>query len=203
MSCWVLVRDPVEVYPQMMSIFVNATAAGMDIGGEGGVEGDAGITSSQLTYSQLTYSRLTTTVAAAAATAMQHSGIISFLFSVVPVLLLSASPVQWVLTAVCWMLLSVHSSHVRSATGSKLPLPPGSMGFPLIGETLHFILGGASFFKKRHRLYGNVYKTHLLGRPTVRVMGAENARKVLMGENSLVTSFWPSSIRRVLGQCCC
>ena len=39
----------------------------------------------------------------------------------------------------------------------------------------------------------------MLGRPTIRITGAHNLRKILLSENSYVSSQWPPSIRRVLG----
>ncbi|XP_010118462.1 PREDICTED: cytochrome P450 26C1, partial [Chlamydotis macqueenii] len=47
--------------------------------------------------------------------------------------------------------------------------------------------------------YGNVFKTHLLGRPVVRVTGAENIRKILLGEHTLVSTQWPQSTQIILG----
>lgn len=82
---------------------------------------------------------------------------------------------------------------------SKLPLPKGSMGWPLLGETLHWMVQGANFHASRREKYGNVFKTHLLGRPVIRVTGAENVRKILMGEHSLVSAQWPLSARILLG----
>ncbi len=58
---------------------------------------------------------------------------------------------------------------------------------------------GAGFHASRRQKYGNVFKTHLLGRPLIRVTGAENIRKVLMGEHSLVTVDWPQSTTTLLG----
>ncbi|XP_077445608.1 cytochrome P450 26B1 [Stigmatopora argus] len=81
----------------------------------------------------------------------------------------------------------------------KLPMPKGSMGFPFIGETCHWLLQGSGFHASRRRKYGNVFKTHLLGRPLIRVTGAENVRKVLMGEHTLVTVDWPQSTAALLG----
>ncbi|KAI7814525.1 cytochrome P450 26B1 [Triplophysa rosa] len=83
--------------------------------------------------------------------------------------------------------------------GCKLPLPKGSMGFPIIGETCHWFFQGAAFHASRRQKYGNVFKTHLLGRPLIRVTGAENVRKLLMGEHSLVTVDWPQSTSTLLG----
>lgn len=39
----------------------------------------------------------------------------------------------------------------------------------------------------------------MLGRPTIRITGAHNLRKILLSENSYVSSQWPPSIRKVLG----
>ncbi|XP_044150471.1 cytochrome P450 26B1 [Bufo gargarizans] len=81
----------------------------------------------------------------------------------------------------------------------KLPMPKGSMGFPLVGETFHWILQGSNFQSSRREKYGSVFKTHLLGRPLIRVTGAENVRKILMGEHHLVSAEWPRSTRMLLG----
>ncbi len=58
---------------------------------------------------------------------------------------------------------------------------------------------GSGFHSSRRQKYGNVFKTHLLGRPLIRVTGAENVRKVLMGEHTLVTVDWPQSTATLLG----
>ncbi|KAI3969944.1 hypothetical protein MKW92_004558 [Papaver armeniacum] len=51
-------------------------------------------------------------------------------------------------------------------------LPPGSMGFPLIGETIQFFASNDSldvpyFFKKRFARYGTMFRTSLAGHPIV------------------------------------
>ncbi|KAL4232173.1 hypothetical protein ACF0H5_009748 [Mactra antiquata] len=78
-------------------------------------------------------------------------------------------------------------------------LPPGTMGYPLIGETLQFFKKGGEFYKEKVETYGFIYKTHLLGRPTIRVIGADNVKKILLSENVLVTHNWPTSARLLLG----
>ncbi|KAL2078430.1 hypothetical protein ACEWY4_026115 [Coilia grayii] len=82
---------------------------------------------------------------------------------------------------------------------SDLPLPKGSMGWPVVGETLYWLFQGSHFHVSRREKYGNVFKTHLLGKPVIRVTGAENIRKILMGEHSLVCTQWPQSTRIILG----
>ena len=59
---------------------------------------------------------------------------------------------------------------------------------------------GVNYYTRRREKHGPVYKTHLLGRPTIRVIGAQNVRKILNGEHNLVTSHWPTSTRIILGE---
>ncbi|NWS72994.1 CP26C protein, partial [Crotophaga sulcirostris] len=59
---------------------------------------------------------------------------------------------------------------------------------------------GSQFHSSRRERYGNVFKTHLLGRPVVRVTGAANIRKILLGEHTLVSAQWPQSTQILLGE---
>ncbi|KAH9492955.1 hypothetical protein Btru_023916 [Bulinus truncatus] len=93
-----------------------------------------------------------------------------------------------------YYLLSCWHRNVRSR------LPPGTMGLPIIGETLMFALKGAKFYDSKFKQYGPVFKTHLLGTAVIRVVGAENVKKILQGENDLVTAYWPASVRMLLGE---
>ncbi|XP_061601493.1 cytochrome P450 26C1 [Cololabis saira] len=100
-----------------------------------------------------------------------------------------------VLTQQLW---SLRWTLTRDRT-SNLPLPQGSMGWPLVGETFHWLFQGSNFHISRRERHGNVFKTHLLGKPVVRVTGPENIRKILLGEHSLVCTQWPQSTRIILG----
>ncbi|OXB72255.1 UNVERIFIED_CONTAM: hypothetical protein H355_012679 [Colinus virginianus] len=102
------------------------------------------------------------------------------------------------LLALCRHLWALRWNLSRDRT-SALPLPKGSMGWPFFGETLHWLLQGSRFHSSRRERYGNVFKTHLLGRPVVRVTGAENVRKILLGEHTLVRAQWPQSTQILLG----
>ena len=54
-----------------------------------------------------------------------------------------------------------------SASGPtpELPLPPGSRGLPLLGETLEFLRSPHRFADTRLARFGKVYQSHLLGKP--------------------------------------
>ncbi|KAM9466822.1 cytochrome P450 26C1 [Clarias gariepinus] len=117
------------------------------------------------------------------------SALLALVRSVVPALLLLALSRR--LWALRWRA-------ARDKT-CALPLPEGSMGWPLIGESFHWLFQGSSFHISRREKHGNVFKTHLLGKPVIRVTGAENIRKILLGEHTLVSTQWPQSTRIILG----
>jgi cytochrome P450 len=52
-------------------------------------------------------------------------------------------------------------------------LPPGSYGLPLLGETIPLALDIHSFYRKRVKKYGPVFKTHLFGKPVIAFNGPE------------------------------
>ena len=81
---------------------------------------------------------------------------------------------------------------------SKLCLPPGNLGLPIIGETLDFFRD-PQFAQKRHDQYGSLFKTRLLGKNTIFVKGAEATRFVLMHENQYFVVGWPPSVKALLG----
>ncbi|WP_293132322.1 cytochrome P450 [Microcoleus sp. bin38.metabat.b11b12b14.051] len=79
-----------------------------------------------------------------------------------------------------------------------MTLPPGSLGLPLIGDTLKF-LQDSQFAKKRHQQYGPIFKTSILGQPTVFVSGSEANLFVLSHENQYFVVSWPPSTKALLG----
>ena len=51
------------------------------------------------------------------------------------------------------------------------PLPPGSNGLPLLGETLAFANNPFAFIRQRRARFGDVFRTSILGKPTVFIAG--------------------------------
>lgn len=87
---------------------------------------------------------------------------------------------------------------------SSSSLPPGSFGFPIIGESIQFLIASPTgtpipYFCKRLLCYGKVFKTHLLGTPTVVSMDPELNIKLLQSEGTLVRSSYPWVFRQIIG----
>lgn len=89
----------------------------------------------------------------------------------------------------------------RPACGKALPLPPGSMGWPYVGETfqLYSSKNPNVFFARKQNRYGPIFKTHILGCPCVMVSSPEAARFVLVTQAHLFKPTFPASKERMLG----
>lgn len=85
------------------------------------------------------------------------------------------------------------------ASTSTLPSPPGTRGLPLLGETLEFLRSPAEFADKRLARHGKVYQSHLLGKPTIFLIGAEANHWIFAGEGRYLENEWSPAIRKLLG----
>ena len=84
---------------------------------------------------------------------------------------------------------------------SPHPLPPGKSGLPWIGETVSF-LTDPDFATKRRQQYGAIFRTHLIGRPTV-VMSGAAANKFILATHFDKFSWrdgWPDNFKELLGE---
>ncbi|VVB03165.1 unnamed protein product [Arabis nemorensis] len=96
----------------------------------------------------------------------------------------------------------------KKLQNKKKKLPPGEMGIPWIGETMEFYKAQKSnrlfedFVNPRIIKHGNIFKTKIMGSPTIVVNGAEANRLILSNEFNLVKSSWPSSSVQLMGMNC-
>lgn len=86
-----------------------------------------------------------------------------------------------------------------SKSNSFLPLPPGNLGLPIIGENPSFFFNPQLFAEKKHEKYGFIFKTRILGSPTIFVRGGDAVRFVLINENKYFTNSMPPSAKALLG----
>jgi cytochrome P450 len=74
------------------------------------------------------------------------------------------------------------------------PLPPGRSGLPLLGETLELSRNPFAFIEKRLAAHGRVFRTHLLGRPTVVIAGPEATGDFIDPERVMRSGSMPANI---------
>ncbi|CAA6662926.1 unnamed protein product [Spirodela intermedia] len=101
-------------------------------------------------------------------------------------LLLSPGVALGLLWVLCSFFLRWNElrSHQR-----RVLLPPGTMGWPVVGETIEFLRRGPDFLKKQRARYGSLFTSHLLGSPTVVSMDLEGTR-----------SGYPQAMAEILGE---
>ncbi|RYR06262.1 hypothetical protein HN51_042364 [Arachis hypogaea] len=91
----------------------------------------------------------------------------------------------------------IHHHH----TSTMIPkLPPGSMGWPYIGETLQLYSQDPNlFFFTKQKRYGEIFKSNILGCPCVMLTSPEAARFVLVTHSHLFKPTYPKSKERLIG----
>ncbi|XP_050211074.1 beta-amyrin 16-alpha-hydroxylase CYP87D16-like [Mercurialis annua] len=114
------------------------------------------------------------------------------------------------LWSICW--ISITSLSVIASTHwiykwynpkCNGKLPPGSMGLPLIGETIQFIIPSRSldiphFVKKRIQKYGPLFRTNLMGKPVIISSNADFNHYLLQQEGKLVERWFMDSFSKLL-----
>ena len=91
--------------------------------------------------------------------------------------------------------------HRSSFTGPNLP--PGKVGYPMIGESFEFFSTGWKghpekfIFDRMSKYSSEVFKTSLLGQPAAVFCGAAGNKFLFSNENKLVTAWWPDSVNKV------
>ncbi|XP_019169663.1 PREDICTED: abscisic acid 8'-hydroxylase 4-like [Ipomoea nil] len=98
------------------------------------------------------------------------------------------------------IMAALFSCYLPQKQQRKLKLPPGSMGWPYIGETLSLYSQDPTlFFSNKQKRYGDIFKTHILGCPCVMVATPEAVRFVLVTHSHLFRPAYPKSKQQLLG----
>ncbi|BBN03736.1 (+)-abscisic acid 8'-hydroxylase [Marchantia polymorpha subsp. ruderalis] len=80
-------------------------------------------------------------------------------------------------------------------------LPPGTMGWPIIGETMKFYTQHPNlFFSSKQKRYGEIVKTRILGYPAVMMATPEAAKLVLVTQAHLFKPSYPVSKEKLIGR---
>ncbi|KAG6408156.1 hypothetical protein SASPL_131159 [Salvia splendens] len=108
-----------------------------------------------------------------------------------------------VILGVFWGLciLSVALLKWNEVRYRKKGLPPGTMGWPLFGETTEFLKQGPAFMKNQRSRFGSFFKSHILGCPTIVSMDTELNKYILVNEAKGLVPGYPQSMLDILGKC--
>ncbi|KAF8651634.1 hypothetical protein HU200_063143 [Digitaria exilis] len=105
------------------------------------------------------------------------------------------------------LLMLLYAAHRWRNPRCHGRLPPGSMGLPLVGETLQFFspddddsFDVPRFVRHRLARYGPIFKTSLVGHAVVVSADEELNHMVFQQEGQLFQSWYPDSFVEILGR---
>ncbi|XP_009768075.1 beta-amyrin 6-beta-monooxygenase isoform X2 [Nicotiana sylvestris] len=89
---------------------------------------------------------------------------------------------------------------LRNRDSNSKKLPPGTSGWPLLGENIELaLLGPEKFLKNRTEKYSpHVFQTLIMGEKLAVFCGAQGNKFLFSNENKLLTSWWPKSMKKAL-----
>lgn len=92
----------------------------------------------------------------------------------------------------------------RNVLGPK-NLPKGSLGYPLIGETFSFLQAqkkdqGPQWINQRVAKYGPVFKTSLMGSPTLIIVGQAGNKFILGSDEDVLAAKQPKTLSSIAGK---
>ncbi|KAK6939493.1 Cytochrome P450 [Dillenia turbinata] len=117
------------------------------------------------------------------------------------------SAIYWMmLVFFLWILHGIRNiSHRICSESTTMATPPGSEGFPFIGETLHFMAainsskGFYNFVQLRRLRYGSCFRTNIFVETHVFVSSTESAKAILNNDLGKFTKRYIRSIGELVG----
>ncbi|KAF5466460.1 hypothetical protein F2P56_016383 [Juglans regia] len=108
-------------------------------------------------------------------------------------------------TSIFFSTIILYRKRFRLRSLHRSTLPLGSLGWPLIGETIEFVSCAysdrpESFMDKRRRIYGKVFKSHIFGSPTIVSTDAEVNKFVLQSDAKAFVPSYPKSLTELMGK---
>ncbi|KAL3616781.1 hypothetical protein CASFOL_039175 [Castilleja foliolosa] len=85
----------------------------------------------------------------------------------------------------------------RRADGAAAKLPPGTFGWPFLGETIEFLFGKPDVFvgDRMKKFSPDIFKTKILGEKTAVICGPNGHKFLFMNEQKYFTAFRPHSMQ--------
>ncbi|KAH9320713.1 hypothetical protein KI387_015352, partial [Taxus chinensis] len=108
--------------------------------------------------------------------------------------------------AIIYAPLLLSFLRLKTARRNMPPIPPGSMGMPFWGESLGYLGSWNNqsnpdvWYDTRKAKHGKIFTTHILGSPTVVMLGPDANRFILINENKLFLNSWPKSLNALIGK---
>nr|KYP54345.1 Cytochrome P450 90D2 [Cajanus cajan] len=105
----------------------------------------------------------------------------------------------------CTVILYRNRLSLMLKSKHRNQLPLGTLGWPLIGETIEFVSCAysdrpESFMDKRRSMYGKVFKSHIFGSPTIVSTDADVNKFILQSDAKVFVPSYPKSLTELMGE---
>ncbi|GLT35733.1 hypothetical protein SLA2020_101600 [Shorea laevis] len=103
----------------------------------------------------------------------------------------------------CLSFFQSSSSTPKNPMLAHPNLLPGKMGWPIIGESVEYLLRGQwghpekFLYDRMARYSSQVFKTSILFEPIAVLCGAAGNKFLFSNENKLVTFWWPDAVNKI------
>ncbi|XWS11496.1 hypothetical protein CRYUN_Cryun37aG0003400 [Craigia yunnanensis] len=103
------------------------------------------------------------------------------------------------LAAIVLTLIAIFALRPRSRLSGAKDLPPGSLGWPILGETVEFLFGKPEkfVFDRMNKYSPDIFKTKILGEETAVICGPDGHKFMFSNEQKLFTAFRPHSMQKL------
>ncbi|EXB54107.1 Cytochrome P450 [Morus notabilis] len=102
-----------------------------------------------------------------------------------------------------FLTFNIISNRNKIAEQNLYHLPPGSSGWPIVGETLDYLKTAKNgvpekfTMDRRNKYSSDVFKTSLLGETMVFLPTPQGNKFIFANENKLVKSWWPKNFKTI------
>ncbi|PRQ30627.1 putative cytochrome P450 [Rosa chinensis] len=109
-------------------------------------------------------------------------------------------PLYLTIIVIVTTIVLIILTYPKTSSSNHTNLPPGSFGWPILGETLEFLFGKPDkFVEKRMKKHSSlVFKTRILGENVAVFCGPIGNKFIFSNEQKLVTAWRPHSLQKLM-----
>ena len=107
-----------------------------------------------------------------------------------------SSGFQWDVAVAATSITIASNSNSKCIVNNKQIIPSEGK-WAVLYDLSHvsLVFQSERFLSKRQKQYkSDIVKTHLLGKPTIGVLGLEHTKRILQSEHTLVSHEWPDTV---------
>ncbi|KAI8573379.1 hypothetical protein RHMOL_Rhmol01G0272700 [Rhododendron molle] len=96
------------------------------------------------------------------------------------------------------IFFAISFASFRNASNVGTNLPPGGSGWPVVGETLYFVVNPEKFVSDRMKKHSpDIFRTNFFGEKIVIICGPNGHKFLFSNEDKHFTAYWPQAMQKL------